>query len=670
MSFGLLQASSSPSPTFKADGSGVHLWTTPTTQHNVPSTTPFRLHPESNAHRTPQFTGWTVSSIVTRTVQQSQPHAWSILPSPTPSQRVPGSSLPVPTPLVVSVTSVSTSLPSTSTNRDSSSSVPLESISTLVSDNSAQPTSLIIVASESVPTFSVVDVTASTTDATTTVTSSVETASPTSSNAAGDDSAMKEGGHHAPFYIAVIVGSVFAIGLIAAIIAWAVRLRMHAKRRRENPEIPWTNYHGSDDGLEEGRDAIFIGGSIDRIGSKDISSQDIIPWESRVNRSFGELRSDNSLPRSMQSNLAPPPAPYLDYQPYYHDTVDSNIAYPTALHHGYARRTPYPDTASLDDHGSAASSLGPLKVANRTPADASPASSFASSPVSMYTAPTGTTGEAESRSPFVGKYSENMLNERVRTENTWKTLPMPGETQKFTTEATSEDSSWTASLRSNLTHAFNAVAASLPSGPALMSNKYSTDSSTGSSSDSLPPHRKQSSGQRSLGSIFTDRDQPWILEENGNGAGRVYFPDLEDEGDAHSSGTSTRRVSARRSALRPPQSAMLRHDEYLSEPRRGRAPGKASLRRSESNASTNSMYSTASGVSDVAPRLPALSRQSSIRLDPMATVYENKEEDNGSTFQPRALFKRSSSSHCSITDYYHSDQAGEKVGGSDETLVR
>ncbi|KAG6862100.1 hypothetical protein C0995_005910 [Termitomyces sp. Mi166 len=633
----------------------------------------------------PQFVETTLSSIITRPSPSSQPLLTILVSTPT-SSLAPVFSLSLPTTDVTSISPAASTIPTASGPSDSSS-VPFSStvltasiVTVAVATSSALTPSAETSSSE-------IALASKTPTATTVTEAVVEVPSSSPVQATNDDGAVTEGGHHAPFYIAVIVGTILAVGLIAAVIAWAVRLRMHARRRRENPLVPWANHHEKGCALEACRDAMFIGQPINRSGSKDISSQDAIPWEPCGDRDVGEpKRSDSYMDSSLRSSLVPGPAPYPEHQSY--PVHAHNVIYSVPYYGDTAR---YPNTSSeggLDGYGSG-SSLGPLQVANQTPADASPSSSCTSIPVSMYTAHTGWTSDSRHRPQFSESYGEDVQRSQIPprgTQETWDTLPppLPGRTQNRSVETITDDSSsWTASLKSNFTNAFNAVAASLPSGAALMINRQDKNF------DGLSPQLTQRSGRRSLFSAFSrsnsSASQPWTLEERGDGTGRVLFHDLEADG--HNDGLTTsefqpgatpvRRISTRDSisplVAQPRRSAMLKPNTYETESDYGRSLRQPSMRSTLSTTSSSSAYSMVSAISS-APRLPVLSRHSTIKLDsPMATVFERRERNipqNHSHKRPAVT--RSSSSGCSVHSYYYGADAThaerlESTEGDDES---
>ncbi|KAF8064421.1 hypothetical protein FPV67DRAFT_1672130 [Lyophyllum atratum] len=645
----------------------------------------------------------------------SQPLRTSSLPLPISSGLYSLSSSLTHTSAVLALTSASilSSAPITSVVSTASSTLPTSSDDSLLLSTTV--TSAPVSVSTAVPTETAFSLSTSsgaeaTSDIPTTTLSS-QSASPSPSvPTSSEDNASVDQGHHAPFYIGIILGTIVTIGFIAAIIAWVVRLRMHARRRRGTSIVPWAN-HQSDDGLEEGHEATYIGQPIDRIGSKDISSQDAIPWEPRGDRDVGEPKRSNSyVRRSAYSGQAADP--FVDHHPY--PVLAESVAYPLPLYHtDSTRRDSYPDAeGSLDGHRSV-STLGPLQVANVTPGDNSAASSRASTALGLNSPLPGSSeheyhdgrpreNQAGSRPPFLALEDEGLrvpwkstrqvssAKRRMGGSGNWERLPVPGESQD-PSDVAADDDSWTSSLKSNLTHAFNAVAASLPAGPALMRGTHREDAN-----DILTPRPHQHSGRRSTRSNFSGVDfkeplsrndsvasTPWTLEENDDGTGRVHFHGRERDAyeygtpqvygscltlDAPTSvGTSLHRTSTRGShtplITRPPQSALLRPEMHNKRSRYGsRRQRQPSMRSTVSRASSvYSMESAVSGATSTiqssAPRIPAFSRHSTMKIDALQPVREKREE-GAVEERPGTLVTRSSSSGCSFNSYYYGAGGG------------
>ncbi|KAG5650352.1 hypothetical protein H0H81_012544 [Sphagnurus paluster] len=635
---------------------------------------------------------------------------------------------------VISVTSPVASnilsISSAETALDASSSIAFLS-STTAPDTTPLSTDLSTTPSSSIPLPTTEATTPEATPTSETVsissTAVVETSSSSSSSAAATPSAIvadkstssDDGTHHAGFYIAIIIGTIVIVGIIAAFVAWFVRLRLHSRRRRADPLVPWAN--NNEDGLEEGHETTFIGQPIDRIGSKDISSQDVIPWEPRGDRDVGEPKRSPSYVRgSVRSSVIsavsgsdvfqPEPYPYpqhLHQQTY--PILRDSVAYPLPLYQAYARgaSSQMVSEGSFDGQHSA-STLGPLQVANGTPGDVSVASSCAPSPL---------VAQGEPRKSQVGSQlirdawarRASYASRRQGGEGDWEQIPMPGEAQAQNTGGATTDDSWTASLKSNLTHAFNAVAANLPSAPTLVMGYGGKQEHDG---DNLTPRPQQGAGRSMRSSSnFSGIDfnaplsrndtvssAPWTLEEHDDGTGRVHFRGQvygDGAGSRYgvpqilgscatlaptSAATSIYRISthdSRAPLMPPPKNALLGPDtckHHTAGSQYGRSSGqrRPSMRSGVSRA--GSVYSLASGASSAfgpAPCLPAFSRHSTMRLalDP---VREKKSEDLESECssmgqereRPAGLVSRSSSSGCSFGSYYYgtgADASGDEA---------
>ncbi|KAG6816181.1 hypothetical protein H0H87_008055 [Tephrocybe sp. NHM501043] len=645
----LAESTFSPTSMVKEDRPDILLLPTdsPSTFREVSSSALNQVYPTMTTQRAaPQIIQASSSLSAGRPSLSSQPPLAILLPTQLPAQPmdVPGSA--APTRIAISVTSVIGASPASSDQYMSSS---------VISSFSTPSTTSAVTLTSTTTVSSSAEVAAAATSTTSTITESPPS---TSSAASSSDSSTVDQGHHAPFYIVVVVGSFLAIGSIAAVIAWAIRLRMHARRRREDPaDVPWVNHREENDMIEAGRGATFRGSSIHKIGSGAKSSQDFVAdWQPHSDRDiWGPRRSDSYV----HSNLADGHAPYMSYLANPNSIHDERIAYPAPLYHGHVvTQSIYPDPNQSIDGRQSASTLGPLMVANSTPGDTSPASSCVSTPTTMYTARTGDTGEYGSRLSLSGPSVPGGCN------HTWQPLPLPGQTQSSIEQPTNDVTSWTASLRSNFTQAFNAVAASLPSGPALMIKNQDTRNS-----------------QQSLDSFLSRNDsivcRPWTLEERKDGTGRVLFHNLPSEGYSEgiqlygshlTPGSPSRSTSIDPSSTDGDSELVPPRTGELLGPRYGRVARQPSMRSFMSTSSSCSAYSMTS-----APRLPALSRHSTIKMDPMTTVYEKKEEDIVIAPQKRpAATTRLSSSGCSVTAYYYGLDAkhteGEVSTDGDDTI--
>ena len=197
----------------------------------------------------------------------------------------------------------------------------------------------------------------------------------------------------------------------------------------------------------------------------------------------------------------------------------------------------------------------------------------------------------------------------------WEHLPTLGDSTEKSTE---NAEGWTASLKTNLMNAFNAVAAGLPSAPTMEERQENC----------LTPRPER---RDSRGTIYAPRNEmfvnrltrestvsskPWILEERFDGTGTVHFHGLEgyrggdhafsplpaestltlQDGGRSDIGASIFRVTTHESQTplivnRKPKPAVLRPSIYgrISQYGYGRKPGLVSR--------ASSVYSTASRTS-------------------------------------------------------------------------
>ncbi|KAF8883567.1 hypothetical protein BD779DRAFT_829156 [Infundibulicybe gibba] len=518
-------------------------------------------------------------------------------------------------------------------------------------------------------------------------TSAVASASATMALASGSAAPAPSNltGHSPPFYIGVVLGTIFIISISSALIAWWVRLRSHTTRRRSLvADVPWAPGASGIDGagLEEGNAANFGSAAPASILRDNFPAHQAHQWGLHGDRDVGEpKRSDSYLhtPVSVAPLSRPPAAALLD-----------SVAYPLPLHNG-----PYPTTralpphlstadlsarGSISDHGSACS-LGPLQIANRVPGDTSAASSRAGTALGM--APQDAYANGEFGTPMVGiarprflgldgdglrvpwrGLSVKSINSRMRERGrdrvaadprAWEhlpPLPMPGEADQD--PHTREDEGWTASVRSNLVNAFNAVAAGLPSSKAPLTLDHEEDGFTrapirrGADRKSLRrPDWEIFVGGELVGKPMTRSNtnvsatsRGYSLEETRDGAGIVHFRGLEGyRGSDHafspypaqSSSTlasnntdpelGIARIETHESQIplitaKKPRGALLApRPSYFSRLSR---PGRAA-RASASLSRASSVYSTASATSAVsgesqsrAYHIPPISRTSTM----------------------------------------------------------
>ncbi|KAG6824852.1 hypothetical protein H0H93_001462, partial [Arthromyces matolae] len=182
------------------------------------------------------------------------------------------------------------------------------------------------------------------------------------------------------------------------------------------------------------------------------------------------------------------------------------------------------------------------------PGDASPSSSRISTPTSVYTAQTGNSNLILSQVSLAERRDEPS-SQATQADGVSDTASM----------------SWTSSIKSNFTNAFNSVAANLPSGAALMINRQDKVI------DDLTPPPKRRASRRSISSMFSrtfsSSSLPWTLEEHGDGSGRVHFHDIETGGqDYNAPGVEIDHDNASSASPHPPQSAFKPGGRNLRQP--------------------------------------------------------------------------------------------------------
>ncbi|KAF9461348.1 hypothetical protein BDZ94DRAFT_1323354 [Collybia nuda] len=410
--------------------------------------------------------------------------------------------------------------------------------------------------------------------------STSETSEPSQTPSPSANSSSSGSSHGPPFYVGIGLGTIVVVALIAALIAWGIRLRTHARRRAESSlNVPWAKPGNNDGVLEEGRHLAFSGSrnlTVDT-SALDFSSQDAMAhahtWEPRGDRDVGE-------PRRAESCMNAPMSPYRQVTPTY-DPFSDHMQYPrladSAAYPLPAYNSPYMTTrgapshlsgtdfdtrGTVDDHDSI-STLGPLQVANMTPDDTSAESSRAPTALGMNTTTSGDCGTPRqdmtgSRPRFLGLQGDGLQvpwtnpptsNSRpgLKNSRSWRSrkgsggnwehlppLPMPGEPTREQ-DATDQDG-WTAALKSNLMSAFNAVAVNLPSGPTMEEAQEGrlTPTPSRQAADRVRSGRRPSrewnefaGSPVGMGREGTTSSNAWTLEDNGDGTGTVHFRGLE-----------------------------------------------------------------------------------------------------------------------------------------------
>lgn len=503
-----------------------------------------------------------------------QPQRTSLVPQLAPSN-VPTTAISV---LTVTPIAASTPVPS-SVVAPSMSIVQPSSISTsvMLSMSTSMSVSTVLATSTSAPEDAIEDSSSSSASLETSAAAIAISASGTSEPSQTPSSSViptsSSSGHNPPFYVGIVLGTIVVVALLAALIAWGIRLRTHSRRRSENSlDVPWAKPGNNDGVLEEGRHLAFSGSRNLTVNTSamDISSQDAMAhahtWEPRGDRDVGEpKRSESFLNMPISPSRQPTPTydPFSEHSHYPH--LADSAAYPLP-----AYNSPYMTTrgapshltgsdfdarGSVDYHGST-STLGPLQVANLMPGDASAFSSRAPTALGMnaVSGEYGTPREdiAGSRPRFLGLEGEglqvpwssapssrpNLRNfgsrrSWLRGSGNWEPLPMPGESVQEREAA--ERDGWAMSLKSNLMSAFNAVAANVPSGPTMRDTQegYLTPTPARQAADRSAQRQSKEWNNFSGNALAregTTSSNAWTLEDNGDGAGTVHFRGLEGYG--------------------------------------------------------------------------------------------------------------------------------------------
>lgn len=322
--------------------------------------------------------------------------------------------------------------------------------------------------------------------------------------------------HPATFYVGICLGTLVAIALVTALIAWWIRRRTRRRRRRAQTIVPWGHSDDYDDrGLESGRNASEM--DDDTLAALNLGSREdlahIQAWSSHRDRDVGEPK---------------------------HAPTYSNALLYDSNHYGHPRRTLYADQG----YGYPNTEYGFNPAPRHLPSHLIPddisarahqredslyaRNNFSSRMNRAYGDPRHTAlWQQESlqegslprsmadRLRNIGKHSADDDPER---------LPSP----TGPTLGKEEFEQWSTSLKSSLVNAFNAVASNLGgTAPRLKDEDGLT----------APPKRSirrrkitasnkekgDGSGISRRGSVATTASKPWTLEEIANGAGVVHL---------------------------------------------------------------------------------------------------------------------------------------------------
>jgi len=204
--------------------------------------------------------------------------------SPAPSLSAKGSALNTP----VSITTSTATLPSWAPSTISRSFT-----SSLASSSYISVQSIVIASSSSFLSSSTFSTSSGVSTATSTNSSSTTLNSQTSQTifAPINTNASNLNVHRPPFYIAVVLGTIAGIALLAVLIAWLIRYKT-MRRRAARIVVPWARFDGENDGRLVARH-----GDVDRlaVGAMHLGNQEdlahIHAWSLRGYRDVGEPRN-------------------------------------------------------------------------------------------------------------------------------------------------------------------------------------------------------------------------------------------------------------------------------------------------------------------------------------------------------------------------------------------
>ena len=373
-------------------------------------------------------------------------------------------------------------------------------------------------------------------------------------------------GHGASFYVGIVVGLIIIIACLTALVAWWIRMRSHARRRRLTDEaaagVPWAEPENSRS-LEDAQQTTFIGsGNLAALGPMAPSSQNPMAWEPRGDRDVGEPKRTNSFFNAPVFPTKRSATPYDPFAIQYPDLANSTaLPLSLPLYETYSKmqlptshlHTPSPDVSgTVDDHGGL-SALGPLQVANRLPGDMSVVTSRAPSMLGVSDDPpefgTPMVSMAGSRPRFLGLEGGGLRVPWTQTApsfprgvsftrkrgvsgvGNWEHLPPLQTSGNHDSRGAADPDGWTVSLKTNLMNAFNAVAAGLPSAPTMEEQQtdYLTPRPARRTSYREPPNPADQDQMfvRGLTRDSSVSSKPWSLEERQDGTGTVHFHGLE-----------------------------------------------------------------------------------------------------------------------------------------------
>jgi len=360
--------------------------------------------------------------------------------------------------------------------------------------------------------------------------------------------------HNLSIYIGIVLGTLAAIACLCALIAWFIRLRSHARRRRAAKalKIPWAK---SDDGDTWGLESGHSRGSDANLAAMNLGSREdlanIQAWSPRGDRDVGVPRRTESYLKGSTYSLQNHPIP--EYCLFSDDSVRafaSSDGYSTAslLPHHNLRQLP---SHLIDqelaarvsrEHASLRSNdnIDRIDFSTRTNRDCGTSRETMNKPRFLSLRGDGQKGLNSERSP-------RSMVERLRNhgkpllaEPPWEQIS-PRQNSVETNKKNVEAEPWSTSFRSGLVSAFNAVAANLSSAagaPHMNDDEFTP----------APPKRTVRKSVRDTfwdenvlkakelsrdTSVSTVTSTAWTLEETREGAGvvRLFIPGLQGCGD-------------------------------------------------------------------------------------------------------------------------------------------
>ena len=361
--------------------------------------------------------------------------------------------------------------------------------------------------------------------------------------------------HNPSFYIGIILGTVGAIACLCALIAWFIRLRRHVRRRHASRSLnlPWVKPVDDSWGLESGHcsssDVVAI--SAMHLGSRE-DLADVQAWSPRGDRDVGEPRRADSGNNGSTYSLQNHPIP--EYCLFSDDSVRafaSSEGYSTASllpHHNLRQLPSHLVDQELAarvswEHASLRSNDNVDRMMDspsRTHRDCGTPRERLNKPRFLSLRGNGLNVPWHLKPSGSRSIAERLRNHGKPAEPPWEQIS-PRQDLDETDKVPAEP--WSASFKSSLVSAFNAVAANLSSAvgtPQMNGNGLSSAPSKRTARKSV---RDTFWGENELKakelelsretSVSTMTSNAWTLEETREGAGIVHLhiPSIQVCGD-------------------------------------------------------------------------------------------------------------------------------------------